>query len=58
MKDLQNKYGISREKNSEESLNPGWEILSSPPDDVARSWLSKPVVAKDSDCVPTEDEVL
>lgn len=46
------------EKNSEDSLNPGWEILSRPPDDVARSRLSKPVVAKHSDSMPTEDEVL
>lgn len=44
----------SRERNSEDSLNLGWEILGGLHNDVA----SNPVVAKDSDSVPSEDEML
>lgn len=48
----------SRERNSEDSLNLGWEILGGLHNGVASGWLSNPVVAKDSDSVPNEGEVL
>lgn len=49
--------GSTGEGSNEYSLNPGWEILGSPRDDGASSWLSNPVANKDSDYVPTEGKV-